>query len=109
MKKMKKINLDFEKMGGLLPTVIQDGKSRDVLMVGFMNKKAWEKTLSTGKVTFWSRTRNTLWTKGETSGNYLDVRDIFLDCDCDTLLIKVNPQGPVCHLGTRSCFERKIK
>lgn len=106
---MKNYDLDFNKMGGLIPAVVQNVKSRDVLMVGFMNKEAWEKTLSSGKVTFWSRTRKKLWTKGETSGNYLDVQNIFLDCDCDTLLIKVKPQGPVCHLGTKTCFEREIK
>ena len=98
------MNLDFEKMGGLIPAIIQDAVTRNVLMLGFMNKEAYEKTIETGKVTFWSRTRNTLWTKGETSGNFLNVVSIAEDCDNDTLLIKVNPVGPVCHTGTDTCW-----
>lgn len=103
------MNLDFEKMGGLVPAIIQDANTRNVLMLGFMNKEAYEKTLETGKVTFWSRTRNTLWTKGETSGNFLNVVSIQDDCDHDTLLIKVNPVGPVCHTGAATCFEDSNK
>lgn len=99
------MNLDFDKMGGLIPAIIQDAVTRNVLMLGFMNKEAYEKTIETGKVTFWSRTRNTLWTKGETSGNFLNVVSIQADCDHDTLLIKANPVGPVCHTGAATCFE----
>ncbi|MBQ0119934.1 MAG: bifunctional phosphoribosyl-AMP cyclohydrolase/phosphoribosyl-ATP diphosphatase HisIE [Bacteroidales bacterium] len=99
------MNLDFEKMGGFIPAIIQDAVTRNVLMLGFMNKEAYEKTVETGKVTFWSRTRNTLWTKGETSGNFLNVVSIQDDCDHDTLLIKANPVGPVCHTGAATCFE----
>ena len=99
------MNLDFDKMGGLIPAIIQDAVTRNVLMLGFMNKEAYEKTVETGKVTFWSRTRNTLWTKGETSGNFLNVVSIQDDCDHDTLLIKANPVGPVCHTGAATCFE----
>ena len=78
-------------------------------MLGFMNKEAWEKTQKTGKVTFWSRTRNELWTKGETSGNFLFVKNIFIDCDDDTLLIKAEPKGPTCHTGNKTCFSNEIK
>lgn len=99
------MNLDFDKMGGLIPAIIQDAVTRNVLMLGFMNKEAYEKTLEIGKVTFWSRTRNKLWTKGEESGNFLNVVSIQEDCDHDTLLIKVNPVGPVCHTGAKTCFE----
>lgn len=98
------MTLDFNKMGGLIPAIIQDDKTHKVLMLGFMNEEAYKKTLETGKVTFWSRTKNSLWTKGETSGNYLNVVSIKNDCDNDTLLIKVTPQGPVCHTGTDTCW-----
>lgn len=98
------MTLDFNKMNGLIPAIIQDDKTQKVLMLGFMNEEAYDKTLKTGKVTFWSRTKNALWTKGETSGNYLDVVSIKADCDNDTLLIKVNPDGPVCHTGTDTCW-----
>ena len=98
------MTLDFNKMDGLIPAIIQDDKTQKVLMLGFMNEEAYDKTLKTGKVTFWSRTKNTLWTKGETSGNYLNVVSIKADCDNDTLLIKVNPDGPVCHTGTDTCW-----
>ena len=98
------MNIDFEKMGGLVPAIIQDAKTKNVLMLGFMNKEAYEKTVSTGKVTFWSRSRNTLWTKGETSGNYLNLVSIQNDCDNDTLLVKVNPIGPTSHTGTDTCW-----
>lgn len=98
------IKIDFDKMGGLVPAIIQDAVTKNVLMLGFMNEEAYQKTIDTKKVTFWSRTRNCLWTKGETSGNYLDLVDIRLDCDNDTLLVKVHPQGPTCHLGTDTCW-----
>ncbi len=100
-------SIDFEKMNGLVPAIIQDSKSLKVLMLGFMNEEAYKKTVGTGKVTFFSRTRNTLWTKGETSGNFLNLVDIKLDCDNDTLLIQVNPVGPVCHTGADTCWNEK--
>lgn len=100
--------LDFEKMGGLVPAVVQDVHTREVLMLGFMNPPAWEKTLRTGLVTFWSRTRQELWTKGETSGNHLAVRKMWIDCDNDTLLIEVEPKGPTCHTGAKSCFFEEL-
>lgn len=87
-----------------MPAIIQDAVTKNVLMLGFMNEEAYQKTIDTKKVTFWSRTRNCLWTKGETSGNYLNLVDIRLDCDNDTLLVKVQPQGPTCHLGTDTCW-----
>jgi phosphoribosyl-AMP cyclohydrolase len=98
------VQLDFAKMNGLLPAVVQHHQSHDVLMVGFMNAEAWQTTLRKGLVTFWSRERKVLWTKGETSGNVLRVRRIWTDCDQDTLLIEVDPAGPVCHTGHASCF-----
>lgn len=98
------MKIDFDKLGGLVPAIIQDARTKNVLMLGFMNQEAYEKTVETGKVTFWSRTRNTLWTKGETSGNYLNMVSIQNDCDDDTLLIKVNPIGPTCHTGTDTCW-----
>ena len=101
------MDIDFEKMGGLVPAIIQDNVTRKVLMLGFMNKEAYQKTLETGKVTFWSRTRNCLWTKGETSGNFLNVKEILLDCDKDTLLIKARPEGPVCHTGADTCWNEQ--
>ena len=100
--------LDFEKMNGLIPAIIQDYKTNEVLMLGFMNKEAFEKTKKTKKVTFWSRTRNQLWTKGESSGNFLLVKKIYIDCDDDTLLIKANPKGPTCHTGNKTCFFKEI-
>lgn len=99
--------IDFEKMNGLVPVVVQDSRTLKVLMLGFMNKDAYDKTIETNKVTFYSRTRNCLWTKGETSGNYLNVVSISNDCDNDTLLIKVIPDGPVCHKGTDTCWGEK--
>ena len=98
--------MDFAKLDGLIPAVVQDETSNEVLMVGFMNDQAWARTQQTGYVTFFSRTRNKLWMKGETSGNRLAVRQIFLDCDEDTVLIKVSREGDgnVCHTGERSCF-----
>lgn len=98
------MKLDFEKMGGLIPAIIQDDYTNKVLMLGFMNPEALEKTQETGKVTFFSRTKKRLWTKGEESGNFLNVVSITEDCDQDTLLIKVHPVGPVCHTGTDTCF-----
>lgn len=88
----------------LLPVIIQDAATLKVLMLGYMNREAFEKTKAEGRVTFFSRTRNTLWTKGETSGNFLYVKDMYIDCDGDTLLIKATPVGPTCHRGTTSCF-----
>ena len=96
--------VSFEKMGGLVPAVVQDAVTRRVLMLGFMNEEALKTTRDRGLVTFWSRSRETLWTKGETSGNYLEVRDIIEDCDNDTLLIKAVPTRPVCHTGKDTCF-----
>ncbi len=101
------MTLDFEKMGGLIPAIIQDNNTNKVLMLGFMNEEALEQTLSSGKVTFFSRTKNRLWMKGETSGNTLSVVSITPDCDNDTLLIKAIPAGPVCHKGTDTCFGEK--
>ena len=98
------MNIDFEKTDGLVPAIIQDNTTRNVLMLGYMNREAYEKTMATGKVTFWSRSRNCLWTKGETSGNLLNLVDIKVDCDNDTLLVRVNPTGPACHLGTDTCW-----
>ena len=98
------MTIDFEKMGGLVPAIIQDAETRNVLMLGFMNKEAYEKTIATGHVTFWSRTRQTLWTKGETSGHFLNLVDMKIDCDNDTLLVRVHPVGPTCHKGTDTCW-----
>ena len=98
------MKIDFEKMGGLVPAIIQDAVTQKVLMLGFMNEDAYQKTLDTKHVTFWSRTRNTLWTKGETSGNFLNLVDIKVDCDNDTLLIQAHPDGPTCHTGTDTCW-----
>jgi len=96
--------LNFEKLNGLVPAVIQDSRTNQVLMVGFMNKEALEKTLAEKKVTFWSRTRQCLWQKGETSGNYLELVSALVDCDNDSLLIKSIPHGPVCHTNQFTCF-----
>ena len=90
---------------GLLPVIVQDATTLKVLMLGYMNREAYDKTAKEGRVTFFSRTRNTLWTKGETSGHYLLVKDMYADCDSDTLLIKAEPIGPTCHRGTTSCFD----
>ena len=95
-------------MNGLLPVVVQHHLTKDVLMVGFMNQDAWTITLAKGLVTFWSRDRQTLWTKGETSGNVLRVKAIATDCDNDTLLIFADPTGPVCHTGSPACFFNEI-
>ena len=96
--------MDFKKLDGLIPAVIQDTETDVVLMVGFMNKEALDKTSSEGRVTFFSRTKNRLWTKGEESGNFLNVMEILEDCDSDTVLIKATPEGPVCHTGQDTCF-----
>jgi phosphoribosyl-AMP cyclohydrolase / phosphoribosyl-ATP pyrophosphohydrolase len=98
------MTIDFDKSNGLVPVIIQDEKTLEVLMLGYMNAEAYQKTVAENKVTFFSRTKNRLWTKGEESGNFLNVISIKEDCDNDTLLIKVNPQGPTCHKGSRSCF-----
>ena len=104
------MKIDFSKLDGLIPAVIQDSKTLEILMVGFMNEEALAKTKETGFATFWSRTRNKLWMKGETSGNRLEVTDILVDCDDDTVLVKVNRQGDgnVCHTGERTCFYREV-
>jgi phosphoribosyl-ATP pyrophosphohydrolase/phosphoribosyl-AMP cyclohydrolase len=101
------MDLDFGKMNGLVPAIIQDNYTQKVLMLGFMNEEAYNQTVETGKVTFFSRTKNRLWTKGEESGNFLHVVSIAADCDNDTLLIKVNPAGPVCHTGADTCWGEK--
>jgi len=101
--------LDFSKGNGLIPAIVQDAQTHVVLMLGFMNKEALETTISRGLVTFWSRSRQKLWTKGETSGNYLQLRDIIPDCDSDTLLVKALPTGPVCHTGADTCFNEDNK
>jgi phosphoribosyl-AMP cyclohydrolase / phosphoribosyl-ATP pyrophosphohydrolase len=98
------MNLDFTKGNGLIPVIIQDNNTLQVLMLGYMNEEVYLKTCSENKVTFFSRSKNRLWTKGETSGNFMYVKEILPDCDNDTILIKVNPAGPVCHTGSTSCF-----
>lgn len=99
------MKMDFEKMENLIPVVIQDNTTLKVLMLGYMNQEALEITETTGRVTFYSRSKQRLWTKGETSGNFLDVCSITTDCDNDSLVIKVRPHGPVCHTGDESCFK----
>ena len=101
------MKLDFEKMGGLIPAIVQDNNTNKVLMLGFMNEEAYEETRETGKVTIFSRTKNRLWMKGETSGNTLQVVSMMVDCDNDTILIKAIPAGPVCHTGADTCFGEK--
>ena len=96
------MNIDFNKTDGLVPVVIQDEQTLEVLMLGYMNQEAWEKTQAEKIVTFFSRSKNRLWTKGETSGNFLHVKETFVDCDNDTILIKVKADGPTCHTGSRS-------
>jgi phosphoribosyl-AMP cyclohydrolase len=104
-------DMDFSKLDGLIPAVVQDHASGEVLMVGFMNQEAWDVTRRTGYVTFFSRTRNKLWTKGETSGNRLAVRDVLIDCDEDTVLVKAERlgDGNVCHTGERTCFFQRAE
>jgi phosphoribosyl-ATP pyrophosphohydrolase/phosphoribosyl-AMP cyclohydrolase len=99
--------MDFNKLNGIIPAIIQDAKTNTVLMLGFMNPQALEKTRQEGRVTFFSRTKNRLWTKGEESGNFLNVVEILEDCDKDTLLIRANPVGPVCHTGSDTCFNEE--
>lgn len=98
------MKLDFEKMGGLIPAIIQDDNTSKVLMLGYMNQEAYEQTQKTGKVTFYSRSRQKIWVKGETSGNFLDVASMVADCDNDAILVKAIPAGPVCHTGADTCF-----
>lgn len=98
------MKIDFDKSDGLVPVVVQDNQTLEVLMLGYMNSEAYEKTQNEGKVTFFSRSKNRLWTKGEESGNFLTVKSIHIDCDKDTILIKALPAGPTCHTGNRSCF-----
>ena len=99
------MELDFAKGNGLLPVIVQDAQTQVVLMLGYCNEAAWAKTLETGLVTFYSRSKQRLWTKGETSGNHLELVDWQVDCDRDTILVQVNPKGPVCHTGTDTCFK----
>lgn len=103
------MEIDFQKMNGLVPAIIQDADTKNVLMLGFMNKEAYEKTIQTKKVTFYSRTRRCLWTKGEESGHWLHLVDIKNDCDGDTLLVRVHPEGPTCHKGTDTCWGEENK
>ncbi|UKK76809.1 bifunctional phosphoribosyl-AMP cyclohydrolase/phosphoribosyl-ATP diphosphatase HisIE [Segatella bryantii] len=103
------MEIDFKKMNGLVPAIIQDYKTKNVLMLGFMNEESYNKTIETKKVTFWSRSRNCLWTKGETSGNFLNLISIKVDCDNDTLLVEVIPNGPTCHKGTDTCWGEENK
>ncbi len=104
------IQLDFEKTGGLIPAVVQDHESKDILMLGYINRQAWESTLETGRATFFSRSRQTLWVKGETSGNIQIVKEIRVDCDNDTVIYMVEQiGGAACHTGHRSCFFKSVK
>ena len=104
------MQLDFAKLDGLVPAIVQDADTNEVLMVGFMNEQAYDETRSSGAVTFFSRTRGKLWRKGEQSGHTLRVREILVDCDNDTVLVRVNPLGPgVCHEGYRTCFFRRVE
>ena len=104
------ISLDFEKNGGLIPAIVQDFETGEVLMLAFMNEEAWQETLRTGKATYWSRTRQELWIKGQSSGNVQHVREIRIDCDDDTVLLKVEQVGnAACHTGHRSCFFKKVE
>ena len=104
---MNDLNLDFDKVNGLIPAIVQDVESNLVLMLGYMNQEALDKTLETKLVTFFSRTKNRIWTKGETSGHFLHLDSITVDCDNDTLLVKAKPVGPVCHTGNDTCFDEK--
>ena len=103
------IELDFEKCNGLVPAIAQDAKTGEILMLAYMNKEAFENTLKTGKATYFSRSRNKLWVKGETSGNAQIVKEILVDCDNDAVILKIEQRGGACHLGYRSCFYRKVK
>jgi phosphoribosyl-AMP cyclohydrolase len=105
----KVLEIDFKKSGGLVPVVVQDDETNEVLMLAYMNEEAWLKTLETGNATYWSRSRNTLWIKGESSGNLQLVKKIFIDCDEDTVLLKIKQiGGAACHTGYRSCFYRQV-
>jgi phosphoribosyl-AMP cyclohydrolase len=107
---MSGVELNFDKLGGLIPVVVQDYASGEVLMLAFMNRQAWEETLKTRRATYWSRSRNQLWVKGETSGNYQEVKEVLVDCDEDTVLLKVLQKGgAACHTGYRSCFYRRLE
>lgn len=99
------MKIDFDKNNGLVPVIVQDDQTLEVLMLGYMNAAAFEKTQKEGKVTFYSRSKERLWTKGEESGNFLNVKSVHIDCDQDTILIKAGPVGPTCHTGSRSCFQ----
>jgi len=103
------IELDFEKCNGLVPAIAQDAKTGEILMLAYMNKEAFENTLKTGKATYFSRSRNKIWVKGETSGNAQIVKEILVDCDNDAVILKIEQEGGACHLGYRSCFYRKVK
>ena len=104
------IKIDFEKGDGLVPVIIQDASTNEILMLGYMNRESWEKTLETKKACFWSRSRNKLWLKGETSGHFQEIKEISLDCDGDTLLLKVSQiGGAACHTGFRSCFHHRYE
>jgi len=104
------IRLDFEKCGGLIPAIVQDYKTNEVLMLAYMNEVSWQKTLETRKATYWSRTRNELWVKGATSGHVQLVKEILVDCDNDTILLKVEQiGGAACHTGHRSCFHKRVE
>jgi len=106
---LKMIKLDFEKMGGIIPAIVQDYKTNEVLMLAFMNEEAWERTLETGLAHYYSRTRKCLWQKGKSSGHVQKVKEIYVDCDKDTVLLKVEQIGAACHTGYRSCFYRKLE
>lgn len=106
---LKMIKLDFEKMGGIIPAIVQDYKTNEVLMLAFMNEEAWERTLETGLAHYYSRTRKCLWQKGKSSGHIQKVKEIYVDCDKDTVLLKVEQIGAACHTGYRSCFYRKLE
>lgn len=103
------IKVDFEKGNGLVPAIVQDVHTKEVLMLGYMNEESLNKTLQTGLATYWSRSRNELWTKGETSGHFQHVKKIMIDCDEDTLLLEVEQDGAACHTGNRSCFYRELE
>ena len=107
---MAGVDLNFDKLNGLVSVVVQDYSSGEVLMLAFMNRQAWEETLKTRRATYWSRSRNQLWVKGETSGNFQEVKEICVDCDEDTVLLKViQGGGAACHMGYRSCFYRRLE
>lgn len=108
MEKVKNAVINFQKLNGIIPVVVQDVNTLAVLMVGFMNKEALEKTMREGKITYWSRTREKLWTKGETSGNFQLVKKIWIDCDNDTLLVQVEQLGHTCHTGNKTCFSKPL-